>query len=444
MYLIYSFLVTLGILATAPYHLWKRRRELAGGRWRERFGWLPEAFQQPARGAVWVHAVSVGETLAVVRLVRDLQATFPERKIFLSAVTPAGRAAGESRLPSLAGRFYLPLDWRGAVRAALRRIRPGLLVIVETELWPNLLRSARESGARIILVNARLSVRSFRRYRLLGPLMRRVLEPVDVICAQSADDAERFRDLGAAPERVIMSGNLKFDSEPPRFAAFHSLLKNALRAVGRGPILIAASTMPGEETMVLDVWRRIRAQHCASLLILAPRHPARFEEVAQNLADSGCNYVRRTRLACQEAEICRQVASPEVLLLDTIGELAGILELAQVVFVGGSLVTTGGHNILEPAYWAKPVIFGPHMENFGDIARLFLAADAAIQVRNTEELGTIVLKLFADPTAAEQWGRRGRQVLEGEAGATARVLEQIRGLLDPKSELRDTSVLSQR
>ena len=170
MYLIYSFLVTLGVLLTAPYNLWKRRDELAGWRWRERFGLLPESFQQAERGAIWIHAVSVGETLAVVRLARELQQLFPERKIFLSSVTPAGRAAGESRLPSVAGRFYLPMDWRGAVGAALKRIRPSLLVIVETELWPNLLRASHESGARIILVNGRLSPRSFPRYRLVRPL----------------------------------------------------------------------------------------------------------------------------------------------------------------------------------------------------------------------------------------------------------------------------------
>jgi len=215
MYLIYSFLFTLGALLTAPYYLWKRRDELVGRRWRERFGLLPESYQQAARGAIWIHAVSVGETLAVVRLTRDLQALFPDRKIFLSSVTSAGRAAGESRLPSLAGRFYLPMDWRGAVGAALERIQPSLLVIVETELWPNLLRASHEFGTRIILVNARLSTRSFRRYRLLRPLMRRVLKHVEVICAQTEADAERFRYLGPPPERIVLCGNLKLDSAPP-------------------------------------------------------------------------------------------------------------------------------------------------------------------------------------------------------------------------------------
>jgi 3-deoxy-D-manno-octulosonic-acid transferase len=429
--LIYSLLVTLGVLLTAPYYVWKRRDELAGARWRERFGLLPRSFQQAGRGAIWVHAVSVGETLAVARLARDLQAVFPERKIFLSGVTPAGRAAGESRLPAVAGRFYLPMDWRWAVRAALRRIQPSLLVIVETELWPNLLRAARESGARIILVNARLSTRSFRRYGWVRPFMRRVLGNVDAICAQTEADAARFRDLGARPERVVVTGNLKFDAGPPRVGAFPSLLKKIVIMTGGGPVLMAASTMAGEEAMVLQAWSRIRAQHPRALLVLAPRHPARFDEVAQILASSGYNYTRRTQLASQEAEVSSPVAAIEVLLLDSIGELAGILELADVVFMGGSLVPTGGHNILEAAYWAKPVVFGPHMENFQDIARLFLEADACVQVQDAGELAESVLKLLGDRAAGHRLGERGKQVLERQTGATDRVLEQIRRLLAP-------------
>ncbi len=429
MYLIYSFLVTLGVLFTAPYYLWKRRDALAGRRWRERFGLLPESFQQAERGAVWIHAVSVGETLAVVRLARELQRVFPGRKIFLSSVTPAGRSAGESRLPSIAGRFYLPMDWRGAVRATLKRIQPSLLVIVETELWPNLLRASHDFGARIILVNARLSTRSYRRYFLVRRFMRSVLQRVDVICAQTETDVDRFRHLGAAPERVVLSGNLKFDSEPPRLGDFPRLLEKATAAAGRGPIMIAASTMPGEEPIVLKAWSKLRARYPKAMLILAPRHPARFDEVAQILTDSGCSYARRTHLASQEPEILGQVAAPEILLLDTIGELSGILELADVVFVGGSLVPTGGHNILEGAYWAKPVVFGPHMDNFRDIAQLFLQAEACVQVQDVQDLTESVLKLLGDCAARRRLGERAKQVLERETGATARVLEQIQRLL---------------
>ncbi len=430
MYLIYSLLFTLGALVTAPYYLWKRRDELSGARWRERFGKLQESFQQAQQGAIWIHAVSVGETLAVERLTREMHAMFPGRKIFMSSVTPAGRAAGEGRIPAVAGRFYLPLDWRRAVRSSLDRIRPSLLVIVETELWPNLLRAAHDSGTRIILINARLSTRSFGRYRLLRPFMRRVLKDVDMICAQSEADAERFRQLGALPERVVLSGNLKFDSEPPRSAAFSRLLENAISGKGRVPVLIAASTMAGEEPIVLEAWSRVRPHYPGALLILAPRHPARFDEVARILTAGGHSFVRRTRLASPDAADLSRLAVSEVLLLDSIGELAGVLELADVVFMGGSLVPTGGHNILEAAYWSKPVLFGPHMQNFRDIARLFLDAQACLQVRDGNELADSVLRLFADRTAARELGERGKQVLAQHQGATGRVLEQIQRLSD--------------
>jgi len=316
------------------------------------------------------------------------------------------------------------------VQSTLHRIQPSLLVIVETELWPNLLRAAHDSGTRIILINARLSTHSFRRYRLLRPFMRRVLADVDMICAQSEADADRFRQLGALPERVVLSGNLKFDSEPPRSAAFSRLLENAISGKGRAPVLIAASTMAGEEPMVLEAWSGLRSHYPGALLILAPRHPARFDEVARILTAGGHSFVRRTRLTSPDVADLSRLAVSEVLLLDSIGELAGVLELADVVFMGGSLVPTGGHNILEAAYWAKPVLFGPHMENFRDIARLFLDAHACLQVRDGNELATSVLGLFADRMAAWELGERGKQVLAQHAGATARVLEQIQRLLD--------------
>jgi 3-deoxy-D-manno-octulosonic-acid transferase len=260
--------------------------------------------------------------------------------------------------------------------------------------------------------------------------MRRVLADVDMICAQSEADADRFRQLGALPERVVLSGNLKFDSEPPRSAAFSRLLENAISGKGRAPVLIAASTMAGEEPMVLEAWSGLRAHYPGALLILAPRHPARFDEVARILTAGGHSFVRRTRLTSPDVADLSRLAVSEVLLLDSIGELAGVLELADVVFMGGSLVPTGGHNILEAAYWAKPVLFGPHMENFRDIARLFLDAHACLQVRDGNELATSVLGLFADRMAAWELGERGKQVLAQHAGATARVLEQIQRLLD--------------
>jgi 3-deoxy-D-manno-octulosonic-acid transferase len=433
MYLIYSLLVTLGVILTAPYYLWRRRSDpTSAGSWRERFGFLPESFQQQEQRAVWVHAVSVGETLAVAGLVREIQQAFPERKVFLSHVTPAGRAAGESRLPALTGRFYLPLDWRWAVKAALNRIRPALLIIVETELWPNLLRAAHDSGARVILVNARLSTRSFRRYRLARPFMRRVLRLVDCICAQTTAHAERFRALGARPDTVVMTGNLKFDFQPPArggVGELARLIARALTRARRGPVWVAASTMAGEEPAILQAWAQIKARHPAALLILAPRHPGRFDEVTRILTAAQVSFLRRTSLETREEALASQFSAPEVLLLDTIGELGGIFELADTVFMGGSLVPTGGHNLLEPAFWSKSIVFGPHMENFRDIAQLFLDARAALQVRDADELARAALGLLDDEAARRQMGERARQVLEREAGATRRALGFIREFL---------------
>ena len=451
MFLIYSLLFTVGLLLAAPYYLWRLRGNLTrGAGWRERFGFLPQSFEDHAgraTGSIWIHAVSVGETLAVTGLVQELKRRHPERRILMSHVTPAGRQAGDGRLPAalaastdggnttapaapvVAGRFFLPLDWAWSTRRVVARIHPALLVIVETELWPNLLRSAHRFGARVVLVNARLSDQSFRGYRLARPFMRRVLENVDGVCAQTPADAERFELLGSPAGRVVITGNIKFDGRAPERGALPCMLEKALGAAPRAPIIVAGSTMAGEEEMVLDAWRDIRRSHPQGLLILAPRHPARFEYVAQLLARSGLrpgvDFVRRTALATGDEELAHQMESPEILLLDTIGELAGVFELADVAFVGGSLVAAGGHNVLEPAFWAKPILFGPHMENFRDIARLFLEAGAAIQVESAADLARQALRVLADHDLATRLGQAARRVLDAESGATLRVLDRL-------------------
>jgi 3-deoxy-D-manno-octulosonic-acid transferase len=318
----------------------------------------------------------------------------------------------------------------------MTQIRPALLVIAETELWPNLLRVAHETGCRVALVNARLSERSFRRYRFARPFMRRVLGNVDVICAQTETDAERFRRLDAKPASVVTAGNLKFDLRPPESGAWPRLMEKMLARAERRPILVAASTMAGEEPLVLEAWKAVRLQYPSALLILAPRHPARFESVAQTLSRARHSFARRSALKDGEGAFADQLASSEILLLDSIGELTGILEMADVVFVGGSLVPTGGHNLLEPAYWAKPIVFGPHMGNFRDIAHLFLQASAAISVRDAEHLSQVLLNLLADPPGRRAMGERAKRLLEQESGATRRVLNEIRRLLEAEVPLR--------
>jgi 3-deoxy-D-manno-octulosonic-acid transferase len=425
MYRLYSILFSLGLVLMAPYYIWRHRgrKELAG--WRERLGRLPSSFQQDRPGAIWIHAVSLGETLAVAGLVKQLHERYPERKIFLSSVTAAGREAGERKLPGVTGRFYLPFDWKWAIRRVLRQIRPSVFVIVETELWPNLLKAVRESGCPTILVNARVSDRSFPGYRLGRPFMRRVLEDVTRICTQTATDAERFKQLGALPDRLIVTGNLKFDVHPPEFGKFGARMRDVLAAENRSPVFMAGSTMRGEEPLVLEAWQRIHARHPRAIMILTPRHPARFDEVAEMLQARQVSTIRRTSLPENEDEIRRLLSSTEILLLDTIGELAEMLGVADVVFMGGSLVPTGGHNVVEPAFWGKPILFGPHMNNFRDVAALFLAADGAIQVADANALADAVLRLLDHPDDARQLGERARGVVNQQAGAASRILKQM-------------------
>lgn len=432
MYFLYRCLFAAAAVILAPYYAWRyRKTTLLRDSWRDRLGYL--RFSASGRGAIWVHAVSVGETLAIAGLVDALAARYPERPIFMSHVTPTGREAGEKRLPGIAGRFFLPLDLNGPLHRAIGRLSPALLVIVETELWPNLLRAAHESGARVAVVNARLSSRSTRGYRRFRFLMRRVLANVDAIMAQSEADQARFIEIGAPPERVALTGNLKFDCEPPAARPLNTALQGTLAAAGREPVLVAASIMPGEEEPLLAVWRSVRRSYPRALLILAPRHPPRFDRVAALLASEPGGFVKRSALPLNEDVLSiptRGLETAGTLLLDSLGELAGIFELATVVFVGGSLVPSGGHNLLEPAWWGKPILFGPHMDNFRDAARLFIDAGAAVEVRDARQLEAEILALFSDDKRRSRMGEAARRVVEQERGATERTLAQLAALID--------------
>lgn len=422
---LYSLLVTVAALVAAPWYFVRYGpRGLPSGYWRERLALLPDSLSREAgTGAVWVHAVSVGETMAVGGLVAEIARRFPGRPIYLSHVTPSGRATGERRIPGVAGRFYLPVDWKWSVRRVFERLRPAMLIIAETELWPNLLSAARERGTRVVLVNARLSERSFRGYRRFGFFFEPVLGAIDWVFAQTERDAERFRALGVPAARISVAGNLKFDARPPELGSLPRLMRRALESAGRGPVLVAGSTMAGEERLVLRAWDDVRRHYPASFLVLAPRHPQRFEDVARLLGADGRRFVRRTALDPAEREA--QLAQTDILLLNTIGELGGVYELADVAFVGGSLGPHGGHNPLEPAFWAKPVLFGKHMENFRDTAWLLVAEGAAFEVENPEALAARTLELFRDPGLRSAAGARAKSVLERGSGATARIANQL-------------------
>ena len=296
MYLIYSFLFTVGFVLALPYYLLRRGGSGALRGIQERFGRLPESFRQQTPGAILVHAVSLGETLALVPLVKELERRYPERKIFLSHATVTGRQAGRERLPGIAGQIYLPLDWRWSMRRMVRHLQPELVLIGETELWPNFFRTVKAEGSKLVVVNARVSDRSFPRYRMGRFFLRRVLADVDRILAQSPSQRARFVSLGASADQVVVTGNMKFEFSPPARNDFSQRLGARLNEAGFSPVMIAASTMPGEEEKVLRAWREIRRDHARGLLILAPRRPERFDTVARLLERQGVNFVRRSRL----------------------------------------------------------------------------------------------------------------------------------------------------
>lgn len=423
--LVYSLLVTIAAVLAAPWYV--VRYGLRGrprGYWRERLALgsrsLPD---EPQTGAIWIHAVSVGETLAVAGLIAQVRRRYPERPVYLSHVTPTGRAAGEARIPDVTGRFFLPLDWKWAARRIFDRLRPAMLILAETELWPNLLAVARERGTRVILVNARLSERSLRGYRRFGFFFGHALAGIDHVFAQTERDAARFRELGVPGQKIMVAGNLKADLRPPQSSDLARQVRRALDESQRGPVLVAGSTMPGEEKLVLRAWQTVGARCPRAFLIIAPRHPERFEDVARLLTDEKRRFVRRTSL--DPAESAQQLAEADVLLLNTVGELAGAYQLADAAFVGGSLVATGGHNPLEPAFWSKPVLFGTHMEAFRDLAEQFVAEGAAFQVASADELGARVIELFTNPSLGQTMGSHAQSVLRSSAGATARVLDAL-------------------
>lgn len=423
MYFLYSILLALGLVGISP---WLLLRDSPNGRYRrflgERFGRV----RGTGPHGIWIHAVSVGEALAVERLIEQLRQRFPQRPVVLSVTTAAGRAVAERRIA--ADRiFYFPLDFTFAVRRSLDAIRPDLVLIAETEIWPNFLREAAARDVTVMFINGRVSGRSYARYRLIRRLLRPTLRRVDSFLMQTPTDAERVIDLGAVPGRVQVAGNLKFDLIPPEQPRFLNLLRAKLGDAGISRVLVAGSTMETEEGPVLEAYARLGSgpARSALLLVLAPRHPQRFERVAEILAARGMPWVRRSQLDT--------AALPPggVLLLDSLGELATVYQVAEMAFVGGSLAPHGGHNILEPAFWGVPVVFGPHMENFALIAEQFLAAGAALRVASALELGHVWGRLLADPALRARIGGQARALLESQRGATGRALEAIAACLNP-------------
>jgi 3-deoxy-D-manno-octulosonic-acid transferase len=420
MYILYSLLLVVGLLVSLPWWLLRLGKYRAG--FAERLGSVPERLRETARpGCIWIHAVSVGEVLAVSRLIRELEEYCPERPVFVSTTTATGQRLARERFGENQV-FYNPIDLEVAVRRYLSLLRPAMLILAETEFWPNLLRLAKRSGAAVVIVNARISDRSFPRYRRFRWFFSRVLSEVDLFLAQTEMDTDRLRAIGAPTDRVRVSGNLKFDVQA---GSNSPLIEDLRRATAKNaPVIVCGSTADGEDDLLLHAFHRVLLEHPSAVLILAPRHPERFDAVAELVLSLGLALVRRSSWS---------PAAPTltgcVFLLDSVGELAAAYSLATLAFVGGSLVPgVGGHNILEPAQYGIPVLTGPNTSNFREIVNIF-EKGGGLKLVDSEGIAGEWLRLLDDPKQREKLGEAARELFLKNSGATARTLQALQPLL---------------
>jgi 3-deoxy-D-manno-octulosonic-acid transferase len=439
----------LAIIAIcSPLIVWQSWRT---GKYREGFrekllGWVPR--REGNAPCVWVHAVSVGEVNLVAILLRKLRADHPDWEFVVSTTSRTGYELARKKYADLSV-FYCPLDFSWAVRRAIRRIRPTVLMLAELELWPNLIRAAKEQGARVAIVNGRMSDHSFPGYRRIRPLVTAVLRQIDLIAAQNDESAARFRALGAPADRVVVTGSLKYDGAQtdrnnPRPQALRELAD-----ITEGDIVfLAGSTQEPEEQYALEIFRNLAPEHPRLRLILVPRHPERFEAVAKLLQASSIRWQRRTDLEPWVAGMERQRPPstqhtggsprldpshprPKILLVDTIGELGAWWGAAHIAFVGGSFGDRGGQNMIEPAAYGAAVSFGPNTRNFRDIVVALQAADTAVTVQTPEQLEAFVARCLTNPSYATDLGSRAQQLVQSQLGATARTVALIDSLVPP-------------
>jgi 3-deoxy-D-manno-octulosonic-acid transferase len=417
--LLYSAALAAGMVVSLPYFLFQMGRH---GKYRkgfsERMGRVPARLALPGElePVIWVHAVSVGEVLAVAGLVDELRQRAPEHRIFVSTTTDSGQALARERFGEESV-FYFPLDFVFAIRPYLRTLRPRMVVIAETEFWPNFIQSADGSGARIAVVNARISDRSWPSYRRFRGLLRRLLIHVDLFLAQTEEDAARLREIGAEAERVHVAGNLKFDIPVPEPPAIVERVRRSLAEEGAGPVLVCGSTVEGEEPLLLRAFENLLVQHPRAVMMVAPRHPERFAAVAALLEQMSIRYWRRSQWSGENL-------SGGALLLDTIGELAALYAIADVAFVGGSLVPRGGHNIIEPSQHGVATVVGNHTENFRDIVSLFQKRNA-VRVVGPAELPLVLMELLANDAERRALGHRAAETMRSQVGATARTADEL-------------------
>jgi len=424
--------LALGMLLSIPFWLYQMLRH---GKYRrgfcERMGRVPERFRSASpQPVLWIHAVSVGEVLAVSGLVGQMRRVLPRYRLVVSTTTDTGQDLARKRFGE-ENVFYFPLDFRFAVRHYMRALRPDLVVLAETEFWPNFLRLAHGSGARVAVVNARISDRSWPRYQRFRWALRHMLSNVDLFLAQTEEDKLRLQSIGADADRVQVTGNLKFDVVLPTPPAIVDRLRRALAAEGAGPVLVCGSTVEDEEAPLLRAFENLRVSHPRAVMILAPRHPERFDKVASLLQEMGISSHRRSSWGGEPL-------AGGVLLVDTIGELAALYALADVAFVGGSLVPRGGHNIIEPAQHGAPMVTGNHTENFRDIVGLFQSRDA-VRIVGVAELPLMLMHLVDHDSERMALGRRAKETILSQMGATTRTMDALQRLLARRDDSQRAS-----
>jgi 3-deoxy-D-manno-octulosonic-acid transferase len=422
LFFLYNLLLTILAGLAIPFFLvklvttQKYRKGLT-----QRLGFLPESELAKLNGncPIWVHAVSVGETMAAVPLVRELRRRYPERKILVSTVTATGHLTARSQVKEADGVIFFPFDLGVIVRKVLQRVGPALFVLMETEIWPNCVRTLADMNVPILIVNGRISTASYRGYRRIGFLMKRLLPLIGAFSMQTEEDARRIMTLGAPPERVKNCGNIKFDRQVlPLSVEEKETLRRQYLLPRDGAVLIAGSTHATEEAVLIEAYRELRKEFPGLVFILAPRHPERAGDVETLLREAGLAYQKRSR----------PEADKPVLLLDTVGELSRLYGLGTVSFVGGSLVPVGGHNILEPAVFGVPVVYGPHMENFPEISAVMADSGGGIQIGHAGELQAVLRDLLGDREKSCRIGRAGMRIIEDNQGALEKTLRVIDSL----------------
>jgi len=421
MFIIYDLIYLVAAIFYLPVFLWRKKCH-AG--FMQRLGILPRDLKLKA--PIWIHAVSVGEVMSIRPLLEELRKIYPDKRFVISTVTPTGNKIARNIARNQDWVTYLPLDLSFIVSSVMEKIKPSLFILAETELWPNLITHLYQKGVPLIVVNARISDASFKGYLCIRFLLKNMLNKIHLFCVQTRRDSQRLIRLGVSENRIRITGNMKFDIH--NYTGLRKDAKDLRPKLGIKPqekFLVAGSTHTGEEEVILAAYKKLLVNFPDLRLLIAPRHPERTSEVQRLIQLSGFAAVRISQLSPSEASRSDKVA---VFILDTVGELLSFYSIADVVFVGGSLVRKGGHNILEPAMFAKPVLFGPHMFNFRDIAELFLEQRAALLVKDTQELYLKIKDLLDNPSKIEFLTQRARDLLIANQGATQKNTQIIKDL----------------